>query len=193
MTQDRSQAMRFLSFRVLLIPALSLFGALTINAQSSRPAPSPPAPPLGAASDRPEHPDFGADPGEDLRARLAIKADQKQHEENLARAREASELGTQLFEAYKTNKTLTADESKKLERMEKLVKKIRNDAGGQDNEDEANTSPGTLETAIKRLADLTNELRKDVEKTPRHVISAAVIDRANDVIGLIQRLRKLTH
>ena len=76
---------------------------------------------------------------------------------------------------------------------QQLVKKIRNDAGGQDSEDEANPSPGTLETAIKRLADLTNELRKDVEKTPRHVISAVVIDRANDVIGLIQRLRKLTH
>jgi len=36
-------------------------------------------------------------------------------------------------------------------------------------------------------------LRKDVEKTPRHVISAVVIDRANDLIGLIQRLRKLVH
>ena len=182
-----------LAFRILLIITLSLFAVLTINAQSIRPAPSPPLPPINAAPDKPEHPDFGADPGEDLRARLAIKADQKQHEENLARAREASDLGTQLLEAYKTSKTFTADESKKLERMEKLVKKIRNDAGGQDSEDEANPSPGTLETAIKRLADLTNELRKDVEKTPRHVISAVVIDRANDVIGLIQRLRKLTH
>jgi hypothetical protein len=40
------------------------------------------------------------------------------------------------------------------------------------------------------VADLAAELRKDVEKTPRKVISAVVIDRANNLIGLLQHMRK---
>src|SRR5262245_46546344 len=113
---------RIVSFLTFL-PATLFLLAMTVVAQRSRPAPSPPMPPINQ-SDRPEHPDFSADPGEDLRVRMAIKADQKQHEETLARAREASELGSQLLEAYKTNKNIGGDENKKLERLEKLVKKI---------------------------------------------------------------------
>ena len=182
---------RILSYPILL-STLVFLSAMTARAQSSRPAPSPPPPPI-TSSDKPEHPDFGADPSEDLRARLAIKADQKHHEETLERAREASELGSQLLDAYKTTKSIGGEENKKLDRLEKLVKKIRNDAGGLNNEEETKEAPNTLEAAMRRLADLTTELRKDVEKTPRHVISAVVIDRANDLIGLIQRLRKLVH
>jgi hypothetical protein len=37
--------------------------------------------------------------------------------------------------------------------------------------------------------DLQDDLRKLVEKTPRHVISAAVIDQANQLLGLLQRVR----
>jgi len=180
---------RILSYPILL-STLVFLSAMTARAQSSRPAPSPPPPPI-TSSDKPEHPDFGADPSEDLRARLAIKADQKHHEETLERAREASELGSQLLDAYKTTKSIGGEENKKLDRLEKLVKRIRNDAGGLNNEEETKEAPNTLEAAMRRLADLTTELRKDVEKTPRHVISTVVIDRANDVIGLIQRLRKL--
>ncbi len=182
---------RILSYPILL-STLVFLSAMTARAQSSRPAPSPPPPPI-TSSDKPEHPDFGADPSEDLRARLAIKADQKHHEETLERAREASELGSQLLDAYKTTKSIGGEENKKLDRLEKLVKRIRNDAGGLNNEEETKEAPNTLEAAMRRLADLTTELRKDVEKTPRHVISAVVIDRANDLIGLIQRLRKLVH
>jgi hypothetical protein len=181
---------RILSY-LILVSSL-VFLSMTARAQASLPAPSPPAPPI-TSSDKPEHPDFGADPSEDLRVRLAIKADQKHHEETLERAREASELGSQLLEAYKTTKSLGGDENKKLDRLEKLVKKIRNDAGGLNNEEVITEAPNTLEAVMTRLADLTTELRKDVEKTPRHVISAVVIDRANDLIGLIQRLRKLVH
>jgi hypothetical protein len=36
---------------------------------------------------------------------------------------------------------------------------------------------------------MTDDLRKLVEKTPRHVISAAVIDQANKLLGLLQYVR----
>jgi hypothetical protein len=179
-------------FYPILFSTVLCWSFISAPAQSSRPAPTPPPPPA-VSDDKPEHPDFGADPGDDLRARLAIKADQKQHEETLARAREISELGSQLLEAYKTNKNIAGEDNKKLDRLEKLVKKIRNDAGGLNSEDDVKETPNTLEAGMKQLADWTDELCKDVEKTPRHVISAVVIDRANDLIGLIQHLRKLVH
>jgi hypothetical protein len=46
-----------------------------------------------------------------------------------------------------------------------------------------------METAVKRVAELANDLRKLVEDTPRHVISASVIDQANKLLGLIQHVR----
>src|SRR5438132_1168766 len=165
------------AFRLFPILGVFVWGAFAIKAQT-RPSPSPPPPPISSSNDRQDrHADFGADPSEDLRIKLAIKTEQRQYDENLARAREASELGTQLLDKYNTTQAIDADEEKKLDRLEKLVKRIRNEAGGQNSEDEVKNAPGTLAKAIKRVADLSHELRKDVEKTPRHVISAVFINR----------------
>jgi hypothetical protein len=42
---------------------------------------------------------------------------------------------------------------------------------------------------VKRVGELADEMRKLVENTPRHVISASVIDQANKLLGLIQHVR----
>lgn len=183
--------MHGLSIRVLWVTIAMLLAAVAATAQTP-PAKGVPRPPDNSQSgDKDDRPDFGTDPVEEMRSKLAIKADQKEYQENLARAREASELGSQILGAFEANKTIGNDEARKLERLEKITKKIRNDAGGQNPTEEAPDMPNTLEKAIKRVADLAGELRKDVEKTPRHVISAVVIDRANNLLGLIQRVRKL--
>jgi hypothetical protein len=49
--------------------------------------------------------------------------------------------------------------------------------------------PGVLEAAVKQVAELADDLRKLVEKTPRHVVSASVISEANKLLGLIQHVR----
>jgi len=41
------------------------------------------------------------------------------------------------------------------------------------------------------VAEMADELQKMVEKTPRNVVSAAVIDQANKLLGLVQHLRDL--
>jgi hypothetical protein len=46
-----------------------------------------------------------------------------------------------------------------------------------------------MSAAVKRVAELADELRTLVEKTPRHVISASVIDQANKLLGLIQHVK----
>jgi hypothetical protein len=78
-----------------------------------------------------------------------------------------------------------------LERLEKLTKRIRNEAGGSDSESGADLKDicATMIDTLKNLAEMAEELHKMVDKTPRNVISAAVIDQANRVIGVAQHLR----
>jgi hypothetical protein len=132
--------------------------------------------------------DFGS-PENEMKARGILKAEKKQYDENLARAREASQLATQLVEAYEARKVFGSEDSKKLERLEKLTKKIRNEAGGSETDADVKDLPAVMESAVKGIAEMADDLRKLVEKTPRHVISASVIDQANKLLGLIQHLR----
>ena len=67
-----------------------------------------------------------------MKARSILKAEKKQYDENVARAREAALLATQLVDAYQSRKTFSSEDSKKFERLEKLTKKIRNEAGGSE-------------------------------------------------------------
>jgi DNA repair ATPase RecN len=118
-----------------------------------------------------------------------LKAEKKQYDENVARAREASQLATELVDAFEKAKAFVSADGKKLERLEKLTKKIRNEAGGSETDPDVKDLPVVMEAAVKQLAEWTDDLRKLVEKTPRHVISASVIDQANKLLGLIEHVR----
>jgi len=132
--------------------------------------------------------DFGSNEAE-MRARLILKAEKKEYDENVARAREVSDLAAQLLETYESTKTFKSEDNKKLERLEKLTKRIRNEAGGSNSDVDVKDIPGAMGSAVKRVVELADQLRKLVEKTPRHVVSAAVIDQANKLIGLVQHVR----
>lgn len=125
-----------------------------------------------------------------MRARQMLKAEKKQYDENLARAREVADIAEQLVKTFAAKKIFTSEESKKLERLERLTKKIRNDAGGSDTDPEVKDMPAGMEAVVSRVSELSDELRKLVEETPRHVISASVIDQANKILGLIQHVRE---
>lgn len=135
-------------------------------------------------------PRFGS-PENEMRTKMILKEEKKRYEENLGRAREVSELAAQLSASYESRKSFNADDNKRLERLEKLAKRIRNEAGGSDSESDAELKDicSTMMDTVKHLAEMAEELHKMVDKTPRNVISAAVIDQANRVIGVTQHLR----
>jgi len=153
--------------------------SFTPSSQLPDPAPTP---------EKGDHPDFG-DPVNEIKTKLLIREDKKQYEENLARAKEADDLAAELCTSYEAKRTFTYEDEKKLERLEKLTKRIRNEAGGSDKNTDENDPPNIVENAVKKVAETADVLRKEVEKTPRRVVSAAVIDQANKLIGLIQYLR----
>ena len=164
-------------FRALLFLILTLSYSCVVCAQDRRD-------PFGRGE--------GASPVElEMRARRDIKAAEKDHQNNLDRAREAAQISADLRDAYMNNKSLGRAELKKLERLEKITRHIRSEAGGSDDRDSIIEKPTTqLESALSRLAEVSEEIRKGVEKTPRQVISAPVIEHSNELLDIIAFIRK---
>jgi hypothetical protein len=177
---------------IALAAGLVIFACAPARAQGTAPNPATTLPdPRQQGPDKSDRTltDFG-DPTNEMRTKLLIKADKKQYEENVARAKEADDIASGLRETYESKKAFSAEDEKKLERLEKLAKRIRNEAGGSDSDTDDSDPPTIFEAAVKKIANVADNLRKEVEKTPRHVVSAAVISQANRLIGLIQFLRK---
>lgn len=128
---------------------------------------------------------------EEMRVKRQIEASDKAHKENLNRAQHLVYLSESVAIAYKANNQLGREDLKKLERAEKLVRKIRDDAGGTDQEADPEELPKDLPTALTRLREVADSLKQRVEKTPKRVISAAIIDEANVLLELIRVVRSM--
>jgi hypothetical protein len=165
--------------------------ALTISAQTHPPSP-PPIDPSSADKSDDNKTGIGS-MEEEMRARRAIRLSEKEYKDNVERARAVAELGAELNEAAEEGRSFGREETKKLERIEKLAKKIRTEAGGSDEDSVIDDPPGKLQSALSRLAEVSASLCKTVEKTPRQVISATVIDQANAVLQLSKLVRRLFH
>ena len=126
---------------------------------------------------------------EELRAKRAIKIAEKEHEENLNRAREIAQIGKELNDRLKNKPVLDRDSLKKIERLEKLTKKVRGEAGGEDEEVEIPNRPADLPATLAQIAEASDSLSKNVIDTPRQVVSASVICKANVLLELIKMVR----
>jgi hypothetical protein len=126
---------------------------------------------------------------EELRAKRAIRLAEKEHEENLKRARELAQIGKELNDSMKNKPVLDRDSLKKVERLEKLTKKVRGEAGGEDEEVEIPDRPADLSSTLAQIAEASESLSKEVIDTPRQVVSASVIGKANVLLELIKMVR----
>jgi hypothetical protein len=182
-TRQTVQAcVRFIIFGVALL-------VLSAGAATAQITPSTPRPPLPTRTDDPRERDQSPMGSfeEEIRAKRAIKLAEKDHEENLAK--EISQLAKALQDTLKNKTALDRDSSKKLERLEKLTKKIRNEAGGEDEEVKIVDRPANIIAAVNQIAESAEQLSKTVQDTPRQVVSASVIGNANVLLELIKLLR----
>jgi hypothetical protein len=132
---------------------------------------------------------FGS-PEAEMRSKLEIKEEKKKYDEHVARAKEVSDLASQVWTSYQAHKAFSADDQKRCERLEKLTKRIRTEAGGENNSDYTlKDAPAGLDQTVKKMSEVADELHKLVENTPRNVISAAVIDEANELLAILQMVR----
>lgn len=181
-------AMKILLGLVLLIPGVSMAGAQT-TAPTTMPRATPPSQqqPDNPSSDKAERPLTSFE--EEIRAKRAIKMAEKDHQENVDRAKQVADIAKALQVDLKDKTAIDRDSAKKIERLEKLTKKIRNEAGGEDEEVEIVNKPSDISSAVKQIAESAESLSKTVEKTPRQVVSATVIGNANVLLELVKLLR----
>lgn len=171
---------------VVLIFFILFCSSLAAAQSPVRPLPSPTPPPRtvdGAIKSQDDGPLTTFE--EELRAKRAIKMAEKEHEDNLKRAREIAQLGKEL----KDKSVLDRDSLKKVERLEKLTKKVRGEAGGEDEEVEIPNRPSDLPATMAQIAEASEALSKNVIDTPRQVVSASVIGKANVLLELIKMVR----
>ena len=71
----------------------------------------------------------------DMLSKQQSEREKKEHQELLARAETALDISNELEEAFERDQRLTSAEEKKLVELEKVVKKIRDDLGGDDDEE----------------------------------------------------------
>jgi hypothetical protein len=175
---------RFILFAcALLVCSASLAAAQ--NQPQTTPRPPRPQSPLPPDRDNPTLGNFE----EEIRAKRAIKLAEKDHRENLDRAHQILELAKYLQTSLKDKTTIDRDSLKKLERLEKLTKKIRNQAGGEDEEVKIVDRPANITGAVNQIADTAESLSKTVHDTPRQVVSASMISTANVLLELVKLLR----
>lgn len=174
---------------ILFWLALTLLCTSTATAQTGPIRPNAP-PPSGPIREQDQPPLTSVE--EELRAKRMIKLAEKEHEENLSRAREIGEIGKELHESLKDKSAIDRDCLKKIERLEKLTKKVRGEAGGESEEVAITDRPSDISSAVSQIADVSKALAKEVQDTPRQVVSASVIGKANVLLELIRMLRGFT-
>ena len=174
---------------LLIILAFLLCSGATL-AQNPVPRSTPPPPSVDGPGKDPEQEGRPLTTfEEEIRWKRALKMAEKDHKENLDRAREIAQIGKELKENLKSQSSVDREALKKVERLEKLTKKIRGEAGGEDEEIEIPNRPSDLSSAASQIADAAELLSKDVQNTPRQVVSASVISNANVLLELIKILR----
>lgn len=129
---------------------------------------------------------------EELNAKRAIKFAEKVHQENLGRAREIAEIGKGLRESFKNKPSIDREFLKKIDRLEKLTRKVREEAGGDDQEVKIADRPSDINSVVTQIAEVSESFSKDVKNTPRQVVSSSVIGSANVLLELIRMLRTFT-
>jgi len=123
--------------------------------------------------------------------KMQVEKEKKDYDEMVERGEEALNLSNEIEKSYEKTGVLTEDDREKLGNVEKLVKKIRGELGGEDDDksDSDTDSPKDVVSGIKYLSKSTADLVDELKKTTRFSISAAAIESSNTVLGVLRFLR----
>lgn len=133
-------------------------------------------------------------PMREMLAKRQAENEKKEHEALLKRGQDALRLSEELERSFEQRSQITKQDLQKLEALEKVVSKIRNELGGDDDGEtdeslDKTEKPSTLMEAFKFLKSSTTKLVSELQKTSRFSISAVAIQSSNSVIRLARFLR----
>jgi hypothetical protein len=126
--------------------------------------------------------------------KLRIEKEKKEFNQMVARGEEALKISTELEDTFTRTGRLSEQELEKVETVEKLVKKIRGELGGDDDDkDQESAGPAqkrlSAGDAVRSLRATSAELFEQLKKTTRFTISAAAIQTSNAVLRIARFLR----
>ena len=127
--------------------------------------------------------------------KMRIEQEKKEYKEMLGRGDEALKITEELEKTVEKNGKLTDRDMAKVASVEKLVKKIRSELGGADDDGDDEDKPAvptgklTALDAVKSLKTSTASLIDELQKTTRFSISAAAIQSTNTVLRIARYLR----
>ena len=122
--------------------------------------------------------------------KLEFERMRKDFEEMLENGEQAVKLTEEVEYSFNKNNKLTSNEIQKLEKIEKLLKKIRKELGGDDDDGEVKIEkPITIKSAISTLKETSANLYAELKKTSRYTISAVAIQSSNKLIDIVRYIR----
>ncbi len=122
-------------------------------------------------------------------AKKQIEDNKKEFEALLKRGEEAVKMSFELQKSFVKHNKLTTQDQNKLKDLEKLLKRIRKDLGGADDEEDIEEKPTSMGNALNSLKDSTENLYQEIKKTSRHTISAVAIKSSNTILYIVKFLR----
>lgn len=122
-------------------------------------------------------------------AKQRIEREKKDFAEMLERGEEALKLSEQLEKSYAEKNQFSAEDQKKLDRLEKVVKKIRNEIGGDDGDEESAEKPSSISKALETLKLNTSKLVGELKKTSRYSVSVIAVESSNALLKVVRFLR----
>lgn len=121
-------------------------------------------------------------------AKGRIEREKKDYEDLIERGEEAAKISGEIGKSFTKNKKFSSEDQKKLDRLEKLVKKIRGELGGGD-DDEVEDKPSSLSAAVKTLQETTANLVEAIKKSTRYSVSVAAIESSNALLKIVRFIR----
>ena len=171
----------------LLFAIFAFFAAMSVGAQIE----------ASSASGRPQAKEEMPKTIQESLLKHKIEQEKKDHEELLERGEEALKLSAELESSVTETNKITVKDREKLDQLEKLVKKIRKELGGDD--DDEKTVENILEpqqenvsivvAAMKKLQSTALKLVDELKKTTRFSISAVAIQSSNSLLKIVRFVR----
>lgn len=168
--------MRTKFFKIFILVLLTLFSIILVSAQSEQ-----------DKNDSIKKMDLPEGLQETL-AKRKLKAEEKEFQELIKSGEDAVKLSEELSKSFAENQKLSAEDKKKLEKLEKIVKKIRQELGAEEDKEIVET-PTTISNAFDNIKDKSANLLEELKKRTKFSISVVAVESSNTIWRLVKFLR----
>ena len=129
----------------------------------------------------------------EMLSKQQTEREKKEYAELIERGEDALKLSEQLERDFERTRKLSSAAIGRLHEYEKLVKKIRDDLGGDDDGETLfaveRPAPQSKRDAFKTLRNSTAWLVEEIKRSTRFSVSVAAIEGSNSLIRLARFLR----